>query len=298
LLLRIGVTVGAFAYLFWRTDVPKALEAIGAMPWTAPLFVCGAAYFAIGLGALRWRVLMRTCGATSTPSVARLYRLSLVGLFYNTVLPGAVVGDVLRGLATAESFEGRGATSALAVTLLERISGLAGLIIVASIAFVLNPLEGVEGPAIWGTLGITAALGGSAAIAFGGRLAHLLPGRLATLASKLPEVRRPLGLLLALPLSISTHLTIIAIGHVLISALEPSARFVDSAVVMPMVSVAGYFPLTVAGAGVREAVMVAVYHLVGVRESTALAAALAYLACMLLVAMSGGALHAIRPMDR
>lgn len=296
LLLRVSVTLAAFAYLFARTDVETAIATLNAMPLAAPLTVCLAGYFAIGLGALRWRLLMATCGATTTPSLGRLYQLTLVGLFYNTVLPGAVGGDVVRGLATAESFAGRGATSALAVTLLERMSGLAALVMVASVAFFLNPLDGVEGLRLWGAVGLFAALSGTAGIAFGSKLARFLPGRLATLASKLPDVQHPFGFALALALSFGTQLTIIYAGHVVVSALEPAVRFAESAVVMPVVTVAGYFPLTVAGAGARETAFVAVYRLVGVSEHKALASALAFLVCNLILAVSGGALNLIKPL--
>jgi uncharacterized membrane protein YbhN (UPF0104 family) len=296
LLLRVSVTLGAFAFLFMRTDIGTAAAALGAMPWQAPVIVCLSGYFAIGLGALRWRLLMVTCGATAPPGLAHLYRLTLVGLFYNTVLPGAVGGDVVRGLATAESFAGRGATSALAVTLLERMSGLAGLVTVASVAFFLNPLAGVDGLRFWGAIGLAGALLGTAGIAFGNQLARFLPGRLATLAAKLPDVRHPFGFALALVLSFGTQLTIIYAGHTLVAALEPIVRFADSAVVMPVVTVASYFPLTVAGAGAREAALVAVYRLVGVDEAKALAAALAFLSCQLFVAASGGALHLLKPL--
>jgi uncharacterized membrane protein YbhN (UPF0104 family) len=296
LLLRVSVTLGAFAFLFMRTDIHAAAAALAAMPWQAPVTVCLAGYFAIGLGALRWRLLMVTCGATTTPSLARLYRLTLVGLFYSTVLPGAVGGDVVRGLATAECFAGRGATSALAVTLLERMSGLAGLVMVASIAFFLNPLDGVDGLRFWGAVGLVGALLGTGGIAFGSKLARFFPGRLATLATKLPEIRHPFGFALALVISFGTQLTIIFAGHTLVASLERAVRFADSAVVMPVVTVASYFPLTVAGAGAREAALVAVYRLVGVSEPKALAAALAFLSCQLFLAASGGALHLLKPL--
>jgi uncharacterized membrane protein YbhN (UPF0104 family) len=97
-------------------------------------------------------------------------------------------------------------------------------------------------------------------------------------------------------LSLGTHLAVIIAGHVLVSAVHSPIAFLDSAVVMPLVSIAGYFPLTIGGAGVRELAVVGVYGFVGVPEAKALAAALAYAACLFLVAASGGILNVLKPL--
>lgn len=295
-LARIAVTVAALSVLFSMTDMNAVRDTLRTFPPYAALVVIVLAYVALAIGTLRWSVLMRTCGATSTPPLTRLYRLSLVGLFYSTVLPGAVGGDVVRGLATAESFEGRGVASSLAVTLLERLSGLTALLLVASVAFFIHPLEGVEGLRMWGAVGFVIALGGTAAAAFGAKLARFLPGRLHDLAARLPDVQRPSGLLLALALSLGTQASITLAGHTLVSAVWPSVTLLDSCVAMPVVSVASYFPLTVAGAGAREAALVGVYRLVGVAEEKSLAAALAFLLCSLFVAATGGLVNLLRPL--
>jgi uncharacterized membrane protein YbhN (UPF0104 family) len=294
--VRIGVTVAALGALFAITDMKSVAATLRTFPIGAAVTTTALGYVALGIGAVRWMVLMKTCGATHTPPLSRLYRLSLIGFFYSTVLPGAVSGDVIRGVATAESFEGRGATSSLAVTLLERLSGLAGLLLLASVAFLVNPLEGVEGFRMWGVVGFVLALAGTAGAAFGAKLAPFLPGKLGGLAAKLPEVKRPSGFVLALVLSLGTQITMMFAGHTLVKAVHPDLHVLDSAVVMPMVSVASYFPLTVAGAGAREYTLVAVYRLVGVPDEKSFAAALAFLGCTLLIAASGGIVNLLKPL--
>lgn len=297
-LARVAVTLAALGALFAITDTKSVAATLRTFPLAPALITIALAYIALGIGAVRWMVLMRTCGATSTPPLTRLFRLSLIGFFYSTVLPGAVSGDVIRGVATAESFEGRGATSSLAVTLLERLSGLVGLLLLASAAFFINPLEGVEGFRFWGLVGFVVALCGTAGAAFGAKLAPLLPGRLGTLAAKLPEVKRPSGFALALLLSLGTQISMMLAGHVLVKAVHPELHVLDSAVVMPVVSVASYFPLTVAGAGAREYALVTVYRLVGVPDEKSFAAALAFFGCSLVVAASGGIVNLLKPLKK
>ena len=52
----------------------------------------------LGLAAVRWRFLMRAFKATALPPYSMLFRLNLVGHFYNIFVPGAVGGDLARAL--------------------------------------------------------------------------------------------------------------------------------------------------------------------------------------------------------
>jgi glycosyltransferase 2 family protein len=297
-LARVVFTAAAFGVLFLITDMKIVMATLRTFPFSAALVTIALAYAALGIGAVRWMVLMRTCGATHTPPLTRLYRLSLVGFFYSTVLPGAVSGDVVRGLATAESFEGRGATSSLAVALLERLSGLTGLLLLGSCAFLMNPLEGIEQFRLGGAVVFIVALAGITGVAFGSKLAPLLPGRLATLAAKLPEVKHPSGFALALVLSLGTQLAMTLAVHALVAAVHPAVTVLESAVVMPAVTIASYFPFTPAGAGARDLALVAVYRLVDVPAEQSAAAGIAYLGCTVVVAASGGIVSMIKPLTK
>ena len=79
------------------------------------------------------------------------------------------------------------------------------------------------------------------------------------------------------------------------SAVDDSVRLLATQW-CAVVSIASYFPLTVAGAGAREAALVAVYRLVGVPEEKSLAAALAFFGCSLFVAATGGILNLWKPL--
>lgn len=295
---RIGVTLGALGVLFAVTDTKSVAATLRTFPIEPALITICLAYVALAIGTVRWKVLMITCGATHTPPLSRLYRLSLIGFFYNNVLPGGVAGDVIRGVVTTESFGERGATSSIAVTLLERLSGLVGLLVLGSCAFLMNPLEGLERFRLWGLIGFAITLGGATCVAYGAKLAPLLPGPLGVLASKLPEVKRPAGFVLALLLSLGTQTVMTLAVHVLVKAVYPELHLLDSAVVIPVISMASYFPLTVAGAGAREYALVTVYGFIGVSKEKALAAALAFFACQLLVAVTGGLLNLVKPLTK
>jgi glycosyltransferase 2 family protein len=283
--LRTLVTLGAFAFLATHVDARSLGDALARMPVYAALGCTALVYASLALGALRWRVLMLGCGASDLPSFRRLYVLTLIGCFYNTMLPGAVSGDVVRAMAVAPYFGAHGAARSLMASFLDRVSGLLALMLLASSVWLLHPIEGVEGLRLVGSVGVLAVVLGTLAVVFSDRIAPLVPARF---GKHLPERIQPSSFLSTLVLSVLNQILIVGMGHLLITAVYPSATFVQSAVAMPLGTLAAYFPLTIAGAGARETALVAAYRLVSVPSPDALAAALTLLACSLVVAASGG----------
>jgi hypothetical protein len=66
--------------------------------------------------------------------------------------------------------------------------------------------------------------------------------------------------------------------------------------VVPLAAAAAFFPLSVAGAGPRDAVLVTLYGLAGVPKPAAVATALALLFITLVVGASGGILQLYAPL--
>ena len=85
------------------------------------------------LGTLRWWLLMRGAGLESTFS--RALRLQLVGFFFNTAMPGAVGGDIVKAIYIVRDQDVHpGKTPALLSVLLDRIIGLIGLFVMGVVA--------------------------------------------------------------------------------------------------------------------------------------------------------------------
>ena len=296
LLLRLAVAAGLFAALFVVVDVGETVSAFKRISLLRAGVALALMYGCALLGGVRWRFIFQAYGASRVPSVLRLTRLQLVATFYNTVLPGAVGGDLVRGVAARDAFDSVGTTSSLAVVLVDRAAGLAGVLAVATTAFVLHPLPGVGGVALWGPLGLLAAVSPVLALALGRASARFLPGRLSQLARSLPELRSGLPFVNVLLISVIIWLMLAAGGHLLVSSIDGTVRASDSFVVIPLATAAVYFPLTVAGLGAREAAFVFLFRTVGVAEADALAASLSFFACQLVIALSGGALSVLFPL--
>jgi uncharacterized membrane protein YbhN (UPF0104 family) len=295
-LLRLVITTAAFAYLFSLVDRRALWAAFRRLPAWAMAVAVGLGFFNVLLGTVRWRALLAAYRAPKRPRIAALYRVYLVGLFYNTFLPGAVGGDVVRGVATRASFAGEGgATAAIAVVFVERVLGMCGLLLISAGAFLVRPVAGVRGVVFGSALGLVVAAAAVTTLALGQRLARFLPGPLAKIAASLPPIARARPFLLALALSLGTQTVVALTGHVLVSALDPRVVLGDSLVMVPLAMATSYLPITVAGAGAREAAYVALYGLVGVARVDALAGSLLVFGSQLVVGAAGGIATLLAP---
>jgi uncharacterized membrane protein YbhN (UPF0104 family) len=147
-------------------------------------------------------------------------------------------------------------------------------------------------------LGVLGSIGCLAAIALGRRLAPHLPGVLGKRAAELPELTRPGMFVLALFTSLANQALVGVMGHLTVQPLAPQVSLLDSLVLSPLAFAAIFFPLTVAGAGTRDAAMVGLYGLLGVSRERALSASLEILVAYLIAAAVGGALSLITPLAK
>ncbi len=293
LALQILGSVGAFAYLFTLVDVGEVLAAAADIPLSSMAVAVGLMAGAMVLGALRWRALLSAYGAQELPPLQLLIRLYFVGLFYNTYLPGGVGGDVVRGVITRQSFGPAGATAAVTVVLVERVLGLAALLAMVASVIAFAPPPGLDSLLGWALAGIGCAVAAVAAIPTARRLAALVPiTRLRRLLQSLPALHSRRHFVLALAYSFGTQSTMALIGYALLTGLAPSFRLADAFAIVPLASATAFLPITVGGAGAREAAFVALCTTAtDMDETRAATAGLAMWGATLLVAGVGGLLQ-------
>ena len=294
LLVRIGVGVAALWWTLARVDLGDM--AIAAKRVTAGAATVALVFFFANLviGAVRWRVLMHAYGATRAPSVLFLSRVYLVGIFYNTFLPGNVGGDLVRGHVTRSAFPG--VAGSYVIVAVERVFGLAGLLLLAASVLLVHPIGSVSGLEWLAGVGVAGALFAASLPMFARRLAPRLPRRIGETLAALPALERPALLAIVLLLSVGTQSVVAVTGHALVSSIDPTVAFLDSLVLVPVALAAIYFPATVAGLGVREAAFVFLFTEIGVARADATAASLAFLAAQLVVAGTGGIVHVLAPL--
>jgi len=83
----------------------------------------------------RWKLLLK--GQNIMLSNKEIISLGFIGIFFTSVMPGAVGGDIIKSVYIAKKVKGRTVSSVLTV-LLDRIIGLAALIMICSVGLLIN----------------------------------------------------------------------------------------------------------------------------------------------------------------
>lgn len=235
--------------------------------------------FSVGLGALRWRLLLRLAGVHLP--VGRALQLHLTAVFFNVVVPGNIGGDVVKSTYVAREVAPDRRASVFVIAFLDRLLALAGLVVVA------GALTAARGRAVWDDprlreLGSAVALLVLATLVAPAvllliirRSGHRLEGwiggttRIARLFGQLVAAARlvsagPRTLLAALGLAVAAHLA----GIVLFSTLAAAVTAQD----VPVVSMASVYPLgmlsmvlpiSYAGFGVGHAAFEQLFAMIG-----------------------------------
>jgi glycosyltransferase 2 family protein len=139
LILKSCVSIFLLYYLF-STQLPN-LQQIKSSLISANLYLVlfAASLHIIGfyLCSLRWHLLLRAQNAAfSIPTLALSY---LVGIFFNSFLPGTMSGDVVRAMDTSGKVGSFG--SSILVVFVERLTGIIALLILGGLAFLLGGHE-------------------------------------------------------------------------------------------------------------------------------------------------------------
>lgn len=299
MIVRVLGTVAALVWIATRVKLGDARDALARISIPAFAIAVGLVAANVVAGALRWRVLLRAYGATRIPRLATLVRLYFIAFFYNNYLPGAVAGDVGRGVVTRDAFADQGATGALAVVLVERALGLFGLFALLAAGLVATRGALDQDKLWWWTVvGGAGSLALVAGIPLARRIGPYLPAPLARIAGKLPALQDGRAFVVAIALSVATQALVAAAGWVLLAQLAPIS-LAASLLVVPLAAATTFLPITVGGAGFREAVYVQLCgSLFGMPEADALAASLGLWLAHLIVGAAGGVTQLARNRSR
>lgn len=263
-LLQGIVTLGILAWVFHdpgrRAEMWAALRS-AKVPWLLAGFACYGVVEV--LAAFRWHLLLRVQDI-HLPRW-RIGALFMMGIFFNTFMPGGTGGDVLKIYYLLKEVPTRKEGGLLSV-LMDRIIGLLGLIVVSSVIIALQyrwlATTPVTRHLTWVLLLILAGSIGAIAFSFlvsGFRLAHRLPDRM-PLRDKLIDAsaayhayaHRWRSSLAALCTSFALHLASFSVSICVAHALAMNLSAGAILTVMPIILTISALPISVGGTGVRE----------------------------------------------
>ncbi len=295
-LLRLAVGVGLITFLI-QSGVFEPRLLLNAFENHPALFAfAGACYSVLILAAaLRWFLLLRAAGIEV--GLRKVFSLHMVGLFFNSLLPGGTGGDFIKGYYLyQENAPGRRGL-ALTTIFVDRIMGIYGLLTVGLFMAFLNPRLATS-PALISNTFLYAGLCGGLTIVAGAFYYPVTQGWIRNLSrgvfEKLPGKHfrnvlyqslnayrdKPLALLSALALTWVVHACLISIYFAFGLALGIDLPFRVHGFVAPVLTLINGLPISPGGIGVGEAAGEFLYRLVGVGKGGSEILALVHL-CVL-----------------
>lgn len=315
--LKYGVGFGLLAfviYKYWAPNPDTGAPGVGQLvrgpinfEWLAVALVLMAS--AAALQIYRWYLLVRALDLPFT--VRNAYRLSLVGIYYNTFFPGSVGGDLLKAYFIAHAHPERKAR-AVASVVADRAMGLFGLIlfvaVLGSVAWLMGDARIANNTDLqW----IVKVMGGIAlgsgvgflllglvlhrADIFAGRLKKIpkLGNALAEMWYAVVEYRKRLKVvLIGLALSAASHFGLVFAFHCASRTFPPVqeadlATLSEHMVIAPIGFIVQAVPISPGGVGVGEAAFAGLYKLSGRPETRGIIARLSLRIAEWLIGLTG-----------
>jgi uncharacterized protein (TIRG00374 family) len=256
------------------------------------------------LMAYRWVVLLCTVDAALRPSLGALLRIFFVSTFVGTFLPASVGGDAVRAFSLAK-LNVRGG-DAVASVFMDRILGVASLLLMASIALPLARETAANTP----ILAALAAAGGLCVLTMLLVFSRRTAGVAARYVGKLPfagireaghrvleSIRKyaayPRQLVNVLVCSMAVQGLRIVQAYALGRGLGIDAPLTVYFAFIPLILLVMLLPVTVNGIGTSQAAFVWFFAQAGVDAAAAFALSVLFVALGIIGNLPGGMLYAL-----
>ncbi|MCB9761798.1 MAG: flippase-like domain-containing protein [Alphaproteobacteria bacterium] len=295
LLIRGAVMVALLAWFASSVDwgeVRGALRGVRLWPQVAGV----VALYALGQVAngLGWRHLVR--GAGLEVGVGQMVRHDLSAVFYSTVLPGSVAGEVIKGARVAGAWA-HAESTAVALLSARLVGGaVAGAWGLAWWTRAAMPSPARDGLAIAMAALVGVGLGGVVVLRLGPKAVRRVLPRL---AERLPAGRAPRTPELAVCAACAAvaHASFCGVYALCFSAAGAELTYADAALITVASTAAQALPITLGGFGVRELTITGLGALLVPASGAAAASVLATLSFLVPVAL-GGVLEGVAPPAR
>lgn len=222
---------------------------------------------------LRWQQLVARCGAEF--SFARLFRLTLIGAFFNQTLPSSAGGDAMRIWLIGKQSNWRVASYSV---LLDRMIGVVALALIVALClpWTFQLVHDPVGRAALLMIGLGSIAGWFVYLALGWQRLHFLQRwmvtrHLAATATIMTGIlRSPSAVIPLFLLSGFIHMMSALSAWFLALSVSADLSFINALCLVLPVMLISVVPISIAGWGVREGAMVAAFAYAGLSQSDGL----------------------------
>ncbi|WP_142849781.1 lysylphosphatidylglycerol synthase transmembrane domain-containing protein [Telmatospirillum sp. J64-1] len=277
-IFKLTLTGALFWYLAQKIDFVQAWERGRTADPLLLLLACLLLVVQVGLGAVRWDVVMRAIRARLP--LGRVFSIFYAGNFFNLALPGALGGDAVRiwmgrraGLALGPAVNG---------VMIERVLTLLSLMMMVAILqpVLIYRVGDIPGRWIFPLASLAAVVAVGMLMTLDRLPAVLARWRLVSGLRKLAGDSRRVFLsrhaFPAFAWAFAGHANLALVFWLLALSLGLDVYFLDFLVLVPPIILLMTLPISVAGWGVREAAVVMALSLVGVDPASALVVSVLY----------------------
>jgi uncharacterized protein (TIRG00374 family) len=301
LVLRIAITLGGVGYLCFFKDWKEIGGAVGEAKWgwlAAALLAYGGTNV---LGICRWHLLLKHSGADL--GWLRTAQLTLIGLFANTFMPGAMGGDFVKAVLVARDNPSMKPTVLMSIVM-ERVLGFVAMFLISTFLILtrIGPLteEFATRLAVIFYFVIFSLTLGALALGFWRHPSKWVPfwDRL-PLRESLDEAGEAYRFFLGhrscfwggLGFSAAAHACLLLSCYAVALALGLELDFWDLSAVLPLVALVTLFVPSIGGLGIRELAFQHFLIYVGISKETSIALSLVFYAVTLAWGAAGGLVY-------
>ena len=290
--LKFAVTVGLLWFLFDRVDLGPVALKLQTMQVSWAIAAVAALTAQLLLAGFRWYYVGQLVGATI--SLRQALRLVLIGQFFNQVLPSSVGGDGVR--AWLVSRDGVPVRRALVSIICDRMVGLVVLTAISAVTMPMLFFAGGEHIPSITTLAFMApaltALGLLTLLLFGTKLSELLMKL--RFFGPFGVLVRDLRIILFTSeksfwiIGLTVLVQVMVVLGVYLCGWALDIKFgIIHVLLLPLILLISMVPISFAGWGVRESVMVAGLGFVGISAVDALVISVSFGIAQMLVGLPG-----------
>ncbi len=290
ILFKMSIIISLLAWVSSKTDIENTFQIVKNFELKYFLSALIVLLLQIVIATIRWRKVLNSLNILYP--FKKVFYYLWIGLFFNQVLPSSIGGDVFRGHYICK--EGCSIKKSILSVLLDRIFGVIGLVILVAIMTPIFFNRVNDSTAQFGLIILSIGSIGIISLIF---TLDLFPKKLLHwrvvrgLFSLTYEARRlmfsSLSGIKLITLSVVIHIFSIISIVILSQAESLDISWINIMLIVPLTTLFMTIPISIAGWGVREGVMVIGLGYLGVSSESALALSILFGLLQLVISLPG-----------
>jgi uncharacterized membrane protein YbhN (UPF0104 family) len=273
LIIKFAISFALLYIVLSKTGIRQVFSTLKNM--SIPIFISAIFLYILAqlISTLRWKLLL-----PEVLGVRKLFSLYMIGAFFNTILPGVIGGDAVKGFYLYKAI-GRGSLT-LASIFMDRYLGFVVLIAICAIAFPFG-YKYLQGSRIeWLLPLVVLSFIIASLLIFGlriGKRVKILSGFYDYFHAYRNQ-KEVIGKTLLL--SVLVQLSGIFSVYILTIGVGQHIPFLACLIFIPLIIMFTTLPISISGLGVREGAFVLFFGLIGIKPGVATAISFSWFVTM------------------